>query len=252
MASRAQEYEYIPYSGMGGGALEQFTERERKRVEFKNAARVQGTLVTWAEKKALNWLAARMPIWVNSDHLTLLGFAAQFMVGVSYALARGNKNWLWAATAFLAINWFGDSLDGTLARYRNRQRPRYGFYVDHVIDTFGSIFLCTGLALSGFMSPMAAMILLVAFLALSIEVYLATYCLGQFKLGHFGMGPTEMRIILAIGNMALFTHARVHFLGAEYLLFDLGGVIAATGMLIMLVVSAVRHTVVLYREERLP
>jgi len=252
MASRAQKYEFIPYSDMGGGALEQFTERERKKVEFKNAARVQGTIVTWAEKKALNWLAARMPGWMNSDHLTLLGFAAQLMVGVSYVLARGNKNWLWAATAFLAVNWFGDSLDGTLARYRNRQRPRYGFYVDHVIDTFGSIFLCVGLALSGFMSPMAALILLVAFLALSIEVYLATYCMGQFKLGHFGLGPTEIRIILGIGNVALFTHARVHFLGAEYLLFDIGGVIAAAGMLFMLVVSAIRHTVVLYREERLP
>lgn len=252
MASGAQRYEYIPYTDMGGGALEQFTERERQKLEFKNATRVQGTMVTWAEKKALNWLAERIPIWVNSDHLTFLGFAAQLMVGVSYALAAGNKIWLWAATAFLALNWFGDSLDGTLARYRNRQRPRYGFYVDHVIDTFGSIFLCGGLALSGFMSPIAAMILLVAFLALSIEVYLATYCIGQFKLGHFGLGPTEIRIILAMGNVALFSHGRVHFLGAEYLLFDLGGAIAATGMLFMLVVSAVRHTVVLYKEERLP
>ncbi len=252
MASRAQDYEYIPYSDMGGGALGQFTEREKKKVEFKNAARVQGTLVTWAEKKALNWLATRMPMWVNSDHLTLLGFGAQFMVGLSYVLARNNKGWLWAATAFLALNWFGDSLDGTLARYRNRQRPRYGFYVDHVIDTFGSIFLCSGLALSGFMSPIPAMILLAAFLALSIEVYLATYCLSQFKLGHFGLGPTEIRIVLAIGNVALLTHARVHFFGAEYLLLDIGGVIAAAGMFFMLVVSAIRHTVVLYREERLP
>ena len=252
MASRAQRYEHIPYSDMGGGALEQFTERERQKMEFKNATRVQGTLVTWAEKKALHWLAERIPIWVNSDHLTFLGFTAQLMVGVSYAFAGGNKNWLWAATAFLTLNWFGDSLDGTLARYRNRQRPRYGFYVDHVIDTFGSIFLCGGLAVSGFMSPMVAMILLVAFLALSIEVYLATYCIGQFKLGHFGLGPTEIRIFLATGNVALFSHARVHFLGAEYLLFDIGGLIAAAGMGFMLVVSAIRHTVVLYKEERLP
>src|SRR3954471_24410353 len=252
MASRVQDYEVIPYSDMGGAALEQFTERERQKLEFKNAVRVQETFVTSAEKRALRWLAERMPRWVNSDHLTALGFVAQFMVGVSYALAGGDKRWLWAATFFLAVNWFGDSLDGTVARYRNRQRPRYGFYVDHVIDSFGAIFLCGGLALSGFMSPMVAMVLLVAFLALSIEVYLATYCLGRFKLGHFWFGPTELRIFLGIGNVALLTHAHVHFLGAEYLLFDLGGVVAAIGMFFMLVVSAIRHTMVLYREERLP
>jgi archaetidylinositol phosphate synthase len=251
MASRVQDYE-IPYSDMGGAALEQFTERERQKLEFKNAVRVQETLVTSAEKRALRWLAERMPRWVNSDHLTALGFAAQFMVGVSYALSGGNKRWLWAATFFLAVNWFGDSLDGTVARYRNRQRPRYGFYVDHVIDSFGAMFLCGGLALSGYMSPTVAMVMLVAFLALSIEVYLATYCMGQFKLGHFWFGPTELRIVLGIGNVALLTHARVHFLGAEYLLFDLGGVISAFGMFFMLVVSAIRHTMVLYKEERLP
>jgi archaetidylinositol phosphate synthase len=253
MASKVTDYD-LPFNDMGGGALEQFPEIERKRepLKFRNAERVQTTVVTAAEKRVLRWMAERMPRWVNSDHLTALGFAAQFMVGVSYALSGGNKNWLWAATFFLAVNWFGDSLDGTLARYRNRQRPRYGFYVDHVIDTFGSIFLCAGLALSGYMSPLIAMVLLVAFLALSIEVYLATYCLGKFQLGHFLFGPTEIRIILGIGNVALIDHAHVHFVGAEYLLFDLGAVIAAIGMFVMLVVSGMRHTVVLYREERLP
>jgi archaetidylinositol phosphate synthase len=251
MASKVTDYE-LPFSDMGGAALEQFTERERQKLEFKNAVRVQETLVTSAEKRVLCWLAERMPRWVNSDHLTALGFAAQFMVGVSYALASMNEVWLLVANVFLAVNWFGDSLDGTVARYRNRQRPRYGFYVDHVIDSFGAMFLCGGLALSGYMSPMVAMTLLVAFLGLSIEVYLATYCLGQFKLGHFLFGPTELRIVLGIGNVALLYHARVHFLDAEYLLFDIGGVVAAFDMLIMLVVSAIRHTMVLYKEERLP
>ena len=251
MASKATDYE-PPFTDLGGAALEQFTESERKKLEFRNAVRLQETLVTSLEKKALRWLAERMPSWVNSDHLTALGFVAQFLVGLSYALARGNKLWLWAATAFLVINWFGDSLDGTLARYRNRQRPRYGFYLDHVIDSFGAIFLCGGLALSGFMSPLVALVLLVAFLALSIEVYLATYCLGQFKLGHFLLGPTEIRLILGFGNIALLRHVHVHFLGTGYLLFDLGGLIAAGGMFFMLVSSAIRHTVVLYREERLP
>lgn len=251
MASKITDYE-LPFDDMGGGALEQFTINERQRMEFRNAERVQQTVVTSMEKRVLKWMAARMPWWVNSDHLTALGFAAQLMVGVSYALSGGNKNWLWVATFFLAVNWFGDSLDGTLARFRNQQRPRYGFYVDHLIDSFGAMFLCGGLALSGFMSPMVALILLVAFLGLSIEVYLATYCLSRFQLGHFLLGPTEIRLILGIGNVALLRHAHVHFLGAEYLLFDLGGVTAAVGMIVMLIASGIRHTVVLYREERLP
>lgn len=250
MASRANEIE-VPFNDMGGGATGQFSSKELNLIEFKNAERVQLTLVTSAEKKALRWLAARMPAWVNSDHLTLLGFVAQFFVGVSYALAGFDSRFLLLANGFLVLNWFGDSLDGTLARFRNRQRPRYGFYVDHIIDSFGAVFLCVGLALSTYMTPMVAMTLLMAFLMLSIETYLATYCLGKFNLGHFLFGPTEIRIILGIGNVALLWKPHVHFLGTVYPLFDLGGVIASVGMFFMLVVSAIRHTVILYREERL-
>ncbi|MGZ4787067.1 MAG: CDP-alcohol phosphatidyltransferase family protein [Terriglobales bacterium] len=250
MASKASEIE-IPFNDMGGGAMAQFSKKELTLLEFQNAQRVQQTLVTGAEKKALRWLAARMPAWVNSDHLTLLGFVAQFFVGVSYALAGSDNRWLLAATGFLALNWFGDSLDGTLARFRNRQRPRYGFYVDHIIDSFGAVFLCVGLGLSTYMTPLVAMILLMAFLMISIETYLATYCLGKFNLGHFLFGPTEIRIILAIGNVALLWKPHVHFLGTIYPLFDIGGVIASIGMFFMLVTAAIRHTVVLYQEERL-
>lgn len=251
MASRAQKCE-VAFSDMGGAALEQFSPRERQKLEFQNATRIQQTIVTAAEKKVLRWLAERMPFWVNSDHLTALGFVAQLLVGISYVLSGYNRNWLWAACFFLALNWFGDSLDGTIARFRNRQRPRYGFYVDHVIDSFGAVFLCVGLALSGYMSPMVVVVLLMAFLMLSIETYLATYCLGQFHLGHFFLGPTEIRLVLVIGNVALFYKPHVHFLDSVYLLFDLGGVIAAIGMFTMLVIAAIRHTAVLYREERLP
>jgi archaetidylinositol phosphate synthase len=251
VASRVQDYE-VAFSDMGGAPLEQFSEKERQQQEFRNAVRVQHTFVTSAEKKVLLWLAARTPRWVNPDHLTALGFVAQFMVGVSYLLSGYNKDWLWAASAFVVVNWFGDSLDGTLARYRDQQRPRYGFYVDHVIDSFGAVFLCAGLAMSGYMTPMIAMALLTAFLMLSIETYLATYCLGKFHLGHFFFGPTEIRLILILGNVVLWYKPHVHFLGVEYPLFDFGGVIATIGMGFMLVVSAIRHTVVLYREERLP
>jgi phosphatidylglycerophosphate synthase len=250
MASKASEIE-MNYGDMGGGAMAQFTKRELNLIEFKNAERVQKTLVTGVEKKVLLWLARRMPPWTNSDHLTMVGLVAQLLVGVSYALAAYDNRWLFGAIGFLALNWFGDSLDGTLARVRNRQRPRYGFYVDHIIDSFGAVFLCGGLALSTYMTPMVAMILLTAFLLLSIETYLATYCLGKFNLGHFLLGPTEIRLILGIGTIALLWKPHVHLLGTLYPLFDIGGLIASAGMFFMLVVAAIRHTITLYREERL-
>jgi len=220
---------------------------------FKNAARVQVSFVTAGEKRVLAWFAARMPAWVGSDHLTVLGFAGQIMVGVSYALSRDDRRWLLWAILFLAINWFGDSLDGTVARFRNRQRPRYGFYVDHVIDAIGSTVLMTGLALSGYMSPLVAMALLVAFLLLAIEVYLATYTIGSFHLSFFNLGPTEIRIVLAIGNVALYIRGPwAHIAGHTFLLFDVGALMAIAGMGTMFLYASIKHTVQLYREERLP
>jgi len=220
---------------------------------FKNAPRVQVSFVTTAEKRALAWFAARMPVWVGSDHLTILGFLGQIMVGVSYALSRYNRVWLLWGILFLAINWFGDSLDGTVARFRNRQRPRYGFYVDHVIDAIGSTILMTGLALSGYMSPLVAMALLVAFLLLAIEVYLATYTIGSFHLSFFNLGPTEIRIILAIGNVALYMRGPFAYIaGHTFLLFDVGAVIAIIGMGVIFLYAAIKHTAQLYSEERLP
>lgn len=222
-------------------------------ASFKNATRVQVSFVTAAEKRALAWFAALMPAWVGSDHLTVLGFAGQIMVGVSYALSRYDRRWLLWGVLFLIINWFGDSLDGTIARFRNRQRPRYGFYVDHVIDAIGSTVLMTGLALSGYMSPLIAMALLVAFLLLAIEVYLATYTIGSFHLSFFNLGPTEIRIILAVGNVVLYLRGPwAHIAGHTFLLFDVGALIAIVCMGIMFLYAAIKHTAQLYNEERLP
>src|SRR6202049_1731032 len=173
---------------------------DKKSVPFKDAFRLQESFTAAAERKALAWLAARLPARVNSDHLTLLGFVAMFLAGASYAFARTHRAGLILATLFLALNWFGDSLDGTLARLRNRQRPRYGFYVDHMIDSFGALFLMGGLAFSGYIDWRIAMGLLVAFLLLSIESYLASYTLGIFRLSFAKFGPTEIRILLALAN----------------------------------------------------
>src|SRR5579862_592651 len=216
---------------------------------FSNARRIQASFLANLEKKTLIWLAERTPAGVNSDHLTLLGFAGQLMAGGFYSLSRWNKYYLLAVIVCLAVNWFGDSLDGTLARVRNRQRPRYGFYVDHMVDSFGSVALMGGLALSGYMHPYIAIGLLVAFLLLSIQSYLATYALGEFQLSFWSFGPTELRILLAVGNLALFRWPVV--LHGHYRLFDIGGGIGLIGMAAMTIYFTARNTHRLYVQERL-
>ncbi len=219
---------------------------------FPKMLRVQESWVASAEKRALLWLAAHVPDRVGPDHLTVLGFAAQIGAGVCYALAARNRYALLGVIACLALNWLGDSLDGTLARVRQRQRPRYGFYVDHMVDSFGALALMGGLALSGYMQPWIAIGLLIAFLMLSIQSYLATHTLGEFRLSFWRFGPTELRILLAIGNLALFWRPVVHLFGQRHRLFDVGGAIGLGGMALMLVVFTLQNTVRLYREERIP
>lgn len=185
---------------------------------FSSATRVQESFLASFEKRLLVWMAERAPAWLNSDHLTALGFVSQCLAGVCYALARHDRRSLVVGVIFLALNWLGDSLDGTLARVRDRQRPRYGFYVDHICDTIAAFFLMGGMALSGYVSPGVAFGLLIAFLMLSIEAYLATYTVKRFQLSHFRLGPTEIRILLAIGNLTLLWHPSVRFLGKSILL----------------------------------
>ena len=223
----------------------------RRTRPFPDMRRVQESWVAAAEKRALLWMAARAPDCIGPDHLTALGLAAQIGAGACYALASWNRYWLLGVIACLALNWFGDSLDGTLARVRQRQRPRYGFYVDHMVDSFGALALMGGLALSGYMHPWIAMGLLVAFLMLSIQTYLATHSLGEFRLSFWRFGPTELRILLAVGNLAVLWKPVIHVLGGQYRLFDVGGLIGLAGMAVMVVVFTMENTVRLYREERI-
>ena len=188
--------------------------------QFREADRAQVSLLAPIEKKCLIWLAQRTPAWINSDHLTILGLASLLGAGLSYWWASVNSAGLLLVIVCLAFNWLGDSLDGTLARVRLRQRPRYGFYVDHVVDAVGTLFLLGGLALSGYMRPGVACGLLVVYFMLSIEVYLATYTIGTFHLSFWKFSPTELRILLMIGNLALVYRPVV--LGGRYLLFDIG------------------------------
>lgn len=224
---------------------------DTREKTFQHATRIQTSLTSAPERKLLLWLAQRMPESINSDHLTILGFASMFFAGLSYALARYSSLGLLGATVCLITNWFGDSLDGTLARFRNRQRPRYGFYVDHIIDSFGALFLMGGLALSGYIDWRIAMGLLVAFLLLSIESYLASYTLGIFRLSFAKFGPTEIRILLAIANTVLFFLPTARTPGWSHHLLDVGGAIAIVAMTAMAIFAAVSHTLALYRQETL-
>ena len=216
------------------------------------AQRVNRSLTAAAEKRALVWMAERSPRWVTSDRLTALGLAAQIGAGTCYALASRDRLWLVGACVCLALNWLGDSMDGTLARVRQQQRPRYGFYVDHIVDIFGSVALMCGMAVSKLVHPQVAIAMLIAFLVLSAESYLATHTLGRFQMSQGLFGPTEIRILLIIGNLALLRSPYSHIFGHTWLLFDVGGVIAAVGMAAMALIITARHTAELYRQEPLP
>ena len=181
----------------------------------------------------------------------VLGFLGMIFAGVCYFLARWNPLALVAAVVCLAINWFGDSLDGTLARVRDQQRPRYGFYVDHIVDSFGAIFLIGGMGLSGYMTGTIAMALIIAYFLLAIEIYLATYTIGVFRLSFGIWGPTELRIVLAFGTFVLLKKPVITIAGGKYLLCDVGGVVAIIIITSFAIYSTIRNTIRLYREERI-
>lgn len=220
-----------------------------KPAQFRSAAREIDGFTARMEKKALVWMAERAPRWVNSDHLTLLGLFSMLAAGFAYWRSGDQPAWLWAVSLFIVLNWLGDSMDGTLARVRNQQRPRYGFYVDHIVDALSALFLFGGLGLSGYMSPSVAIGLLIVYLLLAIESYLATYTIGKFSISHFGFGPTELRLLLIIGNCFLFNRPRVSLLGHSWPLFDFGGAIGIAAMGLTFLIAAARNTARLYREE---
>jgi archaetidylinositol phosphate synthase len=224
----------------------------KNEAVFSTARRVNQSLTASIEKRALQWMAERAPTWLTSDQLTILGLSAQVGAGLCYALSRYDRRALLLVIVCVALNWLGDSMDGTLARVRRQQRPRYGFYVDHMVDIFGSVALMCGLGCSGLLHWQTAMAMLVAFLLLSGESYLATYALGRFELSQGIFGPTEIRILLIIGNLALLRSPYATLLGHKVLLFDLGGTIASVCTFAMAIIVTTRHTAQLYRQEPLP
>ena len=217
-------------------------------MEFR-MVREHTSVLADSEKRLLVRIAGELPRWVNSDHLTTIGAVAMAGVGASFWIGGAA---LLLVIPFLALNWFGDSLDGTLARVRNQQRPRYGYYVDHVLDAVGFACLFGGLMLGGHMSLTMGLAFLAAYYLLVIEISLATHARGTFRLAFLKVGPTELRILLAVGTLLLMRSDFVSMFGRRLLLFDVGGAVAIAGFLVAFVVEAIRNGVALYQEERLP
>jgi phosphatidylglycerophosphate synthase len=210
------------------------------------------SLLASAEKRLLIAIANRLPHWLSSDHLTLVGLLSMPVAGVAFAHI-GTTRWSPALVALaLLANWFGDSLDGTVARARRLERPRYGFYVDHVIDLAGTTALMAGMGASGRMEPAIALAVLAAFLLVSAEAYLATHASTVFRLSFGGIGPTELRILVAAGAFYAAGHPWIELAGIHARLLDVNGLIAVAGLALAFVASAIRNTRALYLAEPLP
>ena len=162
------------------------------------------SLLGFLERPALAWLSTHMPRWVTPDMLTIFGFLSAVLIGVSYALSRNNPAFLWLASVGFFLNWFGDSLDGTLARRRNIERPRFGFFIDHTADALAEVIMFVGLGLSGYVNMTLALIALVGYFLFSILVYIYTYVSGTFRIAYITLGPTEFRAIAVVANALIF------------------------------------------------
>lgn len=226
---------------MGEGDLKQSVE----------ATREPSFLLAKPEKRLLRWMATRLPRWILPDDMTALGVDAALGVAVAYQLANDSLDWLWAASALLVVQWLGDSLDGTLARVRGIERPTYGYYLDHLVDAIATAAIGIGLGLSPLMLLSIGTLIVVAYLILSINVYLESYAFGRFSIGYGYVGPTEVRLILIALNTVVALGAGLDFVVADLNLtvFDVIGLGIAGTMIALLVGRAVRNLRELARSE---
>jgi phosphatidylglycerophosphate synthase len=216
-----------------------------------DATREPNFLLAKPEKRALRAMARRLPRWVLPDDLTLLGVLAAIGICVAYQLSNSSRAWLWVASALLVLHWIGDSLDGTLARVRDIQRPRYGYYLDHLVDAVSTALIGLGLGLSPYLLLSIGALIVVAYLTLSINVYLESYAFGRFSIGYGLIGPTEVRLILVALNTALALGLSLRFSINDLSLtaLDVVGTGVVAVMVALLVVRAVRNLRELAREE---
>ena len=203
-----------------------------------DAPRAKEFVLARHEARVLEWIARRLPARVMPDHLTALGVVAAFGIAAAYLLSNGDPAWLWAASALLVVHWLGDSLDGTLARVRRIERPKYGYYLDHLVDALATAVIGIGLGLSPYMLLAVGLVIVIAYLILSINTYLETQAFGVFALGYGGVGPTEVRLALIVLNTLLALGVGLGFTVGDLglTLVDLIG-LAVAGVMITAVIG---------------
>ncbi len=202
--------------------------------------RTGGFALARFESWALPRMAGALPGRVMPDHLTVLGLVASTLIAIAYILTNRNENWLWAVNLLLVVQWYGDSLDGTLARVRRIERPRYGYYLDHLTDAYSTLAIGLGLGFSPYMLLSVGLAIAIGYLLLSINVYLETHVFGEFRLGHGLLGPTEARLLLIALNTFALLLTPLHFTIREvtFTVFDVIGIAGAIGMLVILIIRA--------------
>jgi archaetidylinositol phosphate synthase len=212
-------------------------------AQTDDAPRSKEFILARAEGRILEWIARRLPARVMPDHMTALGVMAAVGIAGAYVLSNGDKAWLWAASALLVVHWLGDSLDGTLARVRRIERPKYGYYLDHLVDAIATALIGLGLGLSPWMLLSVGLLIVIAYLVLSINTYLETHAFGVFTLGYGGLGPTEVRLVLIALNTMIALGVGLGFQvgGLGLTVLDLIGIGIAAVMALGLAGRAARN-----------
>jgi phosphatidylglycerophosphate synthase len=225
--------------------------------DIKSHRRVNDILLGPLERPTLKWLAAHMPDWVTPDVCTIIGVSGALLTGISYILSNININFLWLASLGFIVNWFGDSLDGTLARYRKIERPIFGFFVDHIIDAFSVTVIILGLGLTPYVSFDIACLALIAYLLLCVLVFVRTSAIGEFKISYSKIGPTEIRVLLILLSILMyFAGERIFSVNVgtldpiRFTPYDVMIAIVALLMLIFFIATGVRDAIQLARENK--
>ena len=225
---------------------------KRKAKKLRPHTRVQGSMLSSLERPVLLWLAARLPKWVSPDILTGLGVLGGLIIFTGYTLSNINKYYLILASFGFFLNWFGDSLDGTLARYRKIERPKYGFFIDHSVDGFITACIFMGAGLSPFISFEIATFALIGYLLLSIHVFITTYVTGEFKISYARLGPTEARVLAIIGNTVIMVMAKpfMTLLGFTFTFYDFIGIFIGLVTFISFFVFTIKKGILLSKADR--
>lgn len=224
---------------------------EQAKSNIKNHKRETTTILSFVEKPLLNFLAARLPNYFTPDILTGIGLIGSFITALGYYLSSYTSYYLWLASLGLIVNWFGDSLDGTVARYRHIEKPKYGFFIDHTLDSLSMVAVGIGVGLSSYARFDLVLLALVAYQLMSILVYVRTFVNGVFKISYYGFGPTEVRVFIILLNTLMFYFGayEVSYGNQVYTIIDLGAIFLSIILFLMFVLSVVLDGKKLKQEE---